>query len=143
VRADGAFGNADAFALLARWNYSLTAFYLQRWQRQLVLPFRLARSASASDLAEIRHAFEADLRADYHEQAQALRHACIGGTPAAAEAGDVTYGAELLKAQEHARHLLDQAKAQADRIVAAAQERADKILAEAAPKRPQSRAASA
>jgi hypothetical protein len=116
----------DAFSLLARWNYSLAAFYLRRWQRQLELPLKLAQTASPADLVDVRRAFEADLMADYSDQADALQHAC-GGSFDEAREGD--YGAVLLKAQVDARDLLEQAKAQADRIVAAARVEAETITA--------------
>jgi hypothetical protein len=122
---------SDAFALLARWNYTLTAFYLRRWRRQLELPLRLAGSASPGDFVEARRAFEEDLLADYRDQAVALHHACGEALPPDAGRG---YGAELLKAQDHARQLLDQAKAQADRIIASAQARAEEIVAAAGPR---------
>jgi hypothetical protein len=130
-RLGGAPGAADAFTLLTRWNYSLVAFYLRRWQRQMELPFHLARSTSPAELVEARRAFEEDLIADYGDQAEALHQTCWE-TPSPWDPGD--YGGVLLKAQEDARLLLDQAKAQADRIIASARARADEIVAKAAAK---------
>jgi F0F1-type ATP synthase membrane subunit b/b' len=105
------------------------------------LPLRLVRVASPAELVEARRAFEEDLRSDYSDQAEALHQTCFdtASLPPAAR-----YGGELLKAQEHARQLLDQAKAQADRIIASARARADEMLAEAARKAsPQRRSANA
>jgi hypothetical protein len=133
-RPNGAPAAADAFTLLARWNYSLAAFYLRRWQRQWELPLRLAQSASPADLVEVRRAFEEDLVADYSDQAEALNQTCSDRFAPLEPRAD--YVGALLKAQEHARQLLDQAKAQADRIIASARARADEIVAEAATKSP-------
>ena len=121
----------DAFALLARWNYSLAAFYVRRFQRQMELPLRLVHAVSPADLVELRRAFEADLIADYADQASVLHRACAE----LAQEGDgdaaAGYGAELLKAQQHAAALIEQAKVQAERIVARATARAAQITAEA------------
>jgi hypothetical protein len=119
---------ADAFALLARWNLSLTAFYLHRWQRQLEFPGKLLRSTSPDEILETRRTFAADLLADYNEQAESLRQQTrtMPGPGEETTAGD--YGARLLKAQQDARTLLDQAKAQAERIIAAARTRAEEIV---------------
>jgi hypothetical protein len=122
----------DAFALLARWNYSLAAFYLRRFQRQMDLPLRLVRTTSPADLMEVRRAFETDLIADYADQAAVLHRTCAeAGHTGGAEPSTVDYGGELLKAQEHAAQLIEQAKTQAERIVARAKARAAEITAEA------------
>jgi hypothetical protein len=120
---------SDAFTLLARWNYSLTAFYVRRWQRQMELPLRLAGISSPGALMEARRAFEEDLVADYFDQAEALHHTCA---PAAVFEAEPDYRTELLKAQDHARELIEQAKAQAERIIQSARTRADEIVAQAA-----------
>jgi hypothetical protein len=131
---DAGPGAANAFTLLARWHYSLAAFYFRRWQRQMELPLRLAQSASPADLVEARRAFEEDLVADYADQAEALHQTCHDRLPSPQP--ETSYGAELLRAQEDARQLLDQAKAQAERIIAGAHARASEIVAEAAGKGP-------
>jgi hypothetical protein len=136
-RADDDARVPDAMSLLARWNVSLASFYVRRWQRQMELPVRLARSASPRDLMEAGRAFEQDLVADYRDQVEALQRSCDADEVRRGPHGP--YEAELLKAQEHARQLLDQAKAQADRILASARARADEIVAKAAPKSPASR----
>ena len=118
---------SDAFALLARWNFSLAAFYVRRFQRQMELPLKLVRATSPSELMEVRDAFQADLVADYRDQAEALHSSCSPG--AAGPASD--YGGALLKAQQDAGGLIEQAKVQADRIVASARARAEEIVAKA------------
>src|SRR5204863_7025820 len=118
---------ADAFALLTRWNYSLTTFYLRRMQRQMELPLRLARAASPAELMELRDAFQADLVVDYSDEAEALHRSCTDRGLTEAD----RYQGALLKAQEHASGLIDQAKVQAERIIASARVRADEIVAEA------------
>ena len=128
----------DAFALLARWNYSLAAFYVRRFQRQMELPLKLARATSPAEMMEVRDAFQADMLADYSEQADALHRTCIpGGTFQPTD-----YGGALLKAQQDASGLIEQAKVQAERIIASARARADEIVAEAAA-RPSSRRSAA
>jgi cell division septum initiation protein DivIVA len=118
----------DGLALLARWNYSLAAFYVRRLQRQMELPIKLATATSPSQFMELRDAFQADLVADYSDQADALHRTCSDRGPN--ETAD--YGGALLKAQEHASSLIEQAKVQAERIIASARARADQIVAEAA-----------
>ena len=118
---------SDGFALLARWNYSLAAFYVRRFQRQMELPIKLATATSPSQLVELRDAFQAELVADYSDQAHALHRTCSDGR--LNETAD--YGGALLKAQEHASSLIEQAKVQAERIIASARARADQIVAEA------------
>ena|SRR5436190_14209775 len=119
----------DALALLARWNYSLAAFYVRRFQRQMELPLKLVRATSPGELMEVRDAFQADLLADYGDQAEALQRTFSGKHVGASETTD--YGGALLKAQEDASGLIEQAKAQAERIIASANARADEIVAKA------------
>jgi hypothetical protein len=121
----------DAFALLARWNYSLVAFYVRRFQRQMELPLRLVHAVSPTDLVELRRVFEADLIADYADQAGVLYRACADVADAGEGDAQADYGAQLLKAQQHAAALIEQAKAQAERIIARAEARAAEITAEA------------
>ena len=121
----------DAFALLARWNYSLAAFYVRRFQRQMELPLRLLQAVSPADLVELRRTFEADLIADYADQASVLHRACADLADAGEGDARADYGAEILKAQQHAAALIEHARAQAERIIARATARAAEIAAEA------------
>ncbi|MEX0853742.1 MAG: hypothetical protein WD036_10750 [Bauldia sp.] len=111
-------------ALLAGWNQSLAEFYLRRFQKYWQYPLQLAEMRSLEDVAQSLVAFEAQLLADYADQAEALQRL------ARSESGRATgrtghYESRLLKAQHDAALIIEQAKAQAERIIASARSRAD------------------
>lgn len=105
--------------MLARWNMEIASLYGKRMQEYCLLPANLMRCASPDDLARAQEEFSQTLLSDYREAAEKLARAIGAG---AAESGS-GYAAALLRAQEDARDLLDQAKAQAQRIVEEAEKR--------------------
>src|ERR1043166_3837006 len=80
------------------------------------LPLKLARATSPAEMMEVRDAFQADMLADYSEQADALHRTCVPGSTLQ----PIDYGGALLKAQQDASGLIEQAKVQAERIIASA-----------------------
>jgi len=105
--------------MLARWNMEIASLYGKRMQEYCLLPVNLMRCASPDDLARAQEEFSQTLLSDYRDAAEKLARAIGAG---AAEGGS-GYAAALLRAQEDARDILDQAKAQAQRIVEEAEAR--------------------
>jgi cell division septum initiation protein DivIVA len=124
---DAASAGADAFSLIARWNFSLASFYARRWQRHYDLLVRTLGVAMPGDWEDLRRRFEGELIADYANQAEALGEISHG----AALPDVVTYEDSLLGAQADASAIIEQAKAQAKHILAEAMARAEMIQAEA------------
>lgn len=107
--------------MLARWNMEIMSLYGKRAEEYFLLPIRVMQCASPDDLAEAQGEFSRALLADYRAAAERLARTV--GANAERTAGNGEYAATLLKAQEDARDILDQAKAQARRIVEEAKAR--------------------
>ena len=105
--------------MLAQWNAEMAAHYGRRMQEWWLLPVKAMQCTSAEQLKELQGEFADSLMTDYRHAAQKLAQA-FGETTA-----NVTkdYAATLLKAQDDAKTLLDQARAQAEQIVADARAR--------------------
>jgi hypothetical protein len=120
----GLVGGAE---LLANWNYSLVDFYARRLQKYWQYPFALAEMHSVEDVAYSLIEFETELLADYADQADEFRRIAGGKRRKARGAPVQQYEASLLKAQEDAALIIEQAKAQAERIISSAQSRAEQM----------------
>lgn len=107
--------------LLFEWNSEIISLYNKRMQEYCMLPFSLLTCTSPDDLEEVQSAFLETLRVDYRASAERLGQMLQGDR--GAEASGHSYSEALLKAQDDARAILDQAKAQAKRIVAEAEAR--------------------
>ncbi len=107
--------------LLADWNASLADFYVRRWQKYWQFPAALAELRSLTGLAESLVEFEKELLADYADQADELQRIARGEHRGTGETPVRQYEALLLKAQSDAAEIIEQAKAQAERIMASAQ----------------------
>ncbi|MGQ0485899.1 MAG: hypothetical protein ACT4SY_11180 [Hyphomicrobiales bacterium] len=105
--------------LLGRWNMEITSLYGKRMQEYFVLPLRVMQCGSPDDLAKAQEQFSETLLTDYRAAAEKLARA-IGAKETDRHQ---EYAAALLKAQEDARDIIDQAKAQAKRIVEEAEKR--------------------
>ncbi len=108
-------------ALLADWNASLTDFYMRRLQKYWQYPLALAELRSLSEVAESLVEFERELMADYADQADEFQRIARGEHRGTGETPVRQYEALLLKAQGDAAEIIEQAKAQAERIMASAQ----------------------
>ena len=115
---DPSASDASWLQLLARWNMEIMFLYGKRMQEYSVLPLRVMQCTSPDDLAKAQGQFSETLLTDYRAAADKLARA-IGATGK----GHEEYAARLLKAQEDARDIIDQAKAQAKRIVEDAEKR--------------------
>jgi hypothetical protein len=108
-------------ALLADWNASLADFYMRRWQRYWQYPLALAELRSLTEVAESLVEFEKELMADYADQADEFQRIVRGEHRGTGETPVRQYEALLLKAQNDAAEIIEQAKAQAEHIMASAQ----------------------
>lgn len=112
---------AGGAVLLARWNYSLATFYARRVERWWAYSLGLAQIRSPEQFGRSFLGFETDLLADYAEQAGELQQIALDRSDETANAPSETYETTLLKAQKDAALIIEQAKAQADRILRSAQ----------------------
>ena len=102
--------------LLGRWNVEIAALYGKRIQECCMFPFNLLLCTSPDDVTDAQEKFSRILMANYKSAAQKLARTVAGDVRDDHGASEV-YAATLLKAQEDARNILDQAKAQAQRIL--------------------------
>jgi hypothetical protein len=111
--------------MLSRWNMEIASLYGKRMQEYCMLPFNLMLRVSPDDLADAQDDFSETLLADYRAAAEKLTDAFGAGTrKTSGNEATEAYAAVLLKAQEDARNMLDQARAQAQRIINDAEARA-------------------
>jgi hypothetical protein len=103
--------------ILARWNIEITSLYAKRAQEWLAIPFSLSRCSSPADLAAAQLEFSETLVADYRRAAERITQA-VGAN------GDA-YAESILKAQDDAREIIEQAKAQAKLIIEDAERRSE------------------
>ena len=113
--------------LLASWNYCLANFYARRLQKYWKYPFELAGMRSLEEVARSLIRFETELLSDYADQANELQRIALGKRRRARSAPGQQYEAGLLKAQKDAALIIEQAKAQAERIVSSAKSRAGEM----------------
>ena len=123
---------AGGAALLANWNGSLADFYFRRVQKYWHYPAELAELRSLEEVAGSLLEFEAELLADYADQADELLRIVSGERRQAHGVPGQHYEARILKAQKDAAAIIDQAKAQAERIVDSARSQADEMIANGA-----------
>jgi hypothetical protein len=118
---------AGGAGVVANWNYSLAAFYARRLQKYWQYPFELAKMRSLEEFALSLIEFETELLDDYADQADEFRRIVSEeGRQTPGSRGQV-YEAQLLKAQRDAALIIEQAKAQAERIVTSARSRAERL----------------
>jgi hypothetical protein len=131
-KTDHGMPNRDAAAsspapwlgMLNQWNTDIASFYGRRMQAYAMLPVNLMLCVSPGDVADAQEDFSRTLMADYRAAAEKLAQAA-GLEAGKTQGGDATqaYAAALLKAQDDARAILEQARAQAQRIIADAEAR--------------------
>jgi hypothetical protein len=115
---------SPCLSLLSRWNAELAGFYCKRAQQYWSLPLRLLSCRSSDEAVGVQVDFYHQLIEDYRQETETL-HGIVAQGRAHSEPEDVApYAARLLKAQEDAREIVRQAKAQADRIIASARKEA-------------------
>ncbi len=113
---------AQVLGKLYGWNVELMSFYMHRCQQYWTLPVRWQACTSVEKFTDLQMDFLRELADDYQDAAAKLSEIAreMGGETA--EAAD--YSRLLIKAQEDAAQIIEQAKGQAERIVASAHSRA-------------------
>jgi hypothetical protein len=106
--------------MLSQWNIEITSLYGKRMQECCVFPFSLMLCASPDDVTDAQVKFSDTLLADYRAAAEKLARSIDSNRARGNEANEA-YAATLLKAQDDARNILDQARAHAKRIIEDAQ----------------------
>ena len=122
--ADAGPDVAPSIAFLYEWNAEITRFYLSRFQKYGLLPWRLQSCRTPDDFSALQTEFQCELAVDYEWGAARLSQIVGASEHSAGATQDADYAAGLLKAQEDAAAIIEQAKAQAESIVAEAQDRA-------------------
>lgn len=117
----------QAMQFLFNWNAELIGFYAHRYQQYGALPLRFLTCSTLSDLETLQGEFLQQLAEDYRDETAKLSK--IAGEPdrqsdASLESG---YAAGLQKAQQDASTIIEEAKAQAERILASAEMQADPL----------------
>jgi len=118
----------SAAGFLMKWNAEITRFYTQRYQHYWQLPLELLSCRSTDDLHELQEKFRKELLEDYRAEVSRLSSIATEVSDEA-EGFDNGYAAGLLKAQEDAAILIDQARKQAERILDTAHDKAAELEA--------------
>ncbi len=111
-------------AFLFGWNMELAQFYFRRYQQYWTSPVRFLACQSVEELRAAQAEFLQQLMADYRENAVRLSQIANGSNSTTHL--DTAYEARLLKAQQDAAAIIEQAQAQARRILESVQRQVDK-----------------
>lgn len=114
----------SVMAFLFGWNMELAQFYFRRYQQYWTSPVNFLACRSAEELQAVQAEFLQQLMADYRENTARL--SLIASGPTSAADLDIAYETRLLKAQEDAATIIEQAKVQATRILESVQKQVDK-----------------
>jgi len=115
---------------LADWNQSLLTFYLGRVQQYMKIPFEIHDPTSPEDYVNSHERFLGKMIEDYANQSENFLKIVRNNNPEKKDHSQSGYEPSLLKAQEDAAKIIDQAKVQAERIIAAANAQAEQIVQE-------------
>ena len=110
------------YQMLGQWNVEIASLYGKRIRECSMFPLSLMLCTSPDDVTDAQEKFSETLLADYRAAVEKL--SCAMGANAGKAGGNEAseaYAAALLKAQEDARNILDQARAHAMRIIEDAQ----------------------
>jgi len=121
---DAGADTIPSIAFLFDWNMEITRFYQSRFQKYGLLPWRVQSCRAPDDFGALQAEFQCQLVEDYERVAARLSRIVGASEHSAGATEDPDYAASLLKAQEDAATIIEQAKAQAESIVAEARERA-------------------
>ncbi len=119
------FGGVE---LLVNWNSCLADFYARRVAKYWAYTFELAGRRSPEGLAKSAAKFESDLVSDYAAHVNKLQQIVFGKERDTPSVPDEQYEERLLKAQGDAGLIIEQAKAQAERILNSAKLRAEQLI---------------
>jgi regulator of protease activity HflC (stomatin/prohibitin superfamily) len=116
--------------MLSNWNLSLYGFYFERLQEWWKIPLEVPALRSADDYVELHEQFLDKMVGDYAEQAENLLEIVRSEFQLSRDTEGSDYETRLLKAQQDAARIIDQAKAQAEHIIAEAEARAGQTVVE-------------
>jgi hypothetical protein len=113
---------ASWLQMLSQWNLEIVSLYGKRMRECSMFPLSMMLCTSPDDVADAQEKFSETLLADYRAAAEKLTRA-IGADASKVRGNEANeaYAAALLKGQEDARNILDQARAHAMRIIEDAQ----------------------
>ena len=113
---------ASWLQMLGQWNIEIVSLYGKRMRECSMFPLSMMLCTSPDDVADAQEKFSETLLADYRAAAEKLTRA-IGADASKVRGNEANeaYAAALLKGQEDARNILDQARAHAMRIIEDAQ----------------------
>jgi len=106
---------------LCDWNAEITRFYMHRYHQYWLLPWRLQTLESPNDLHVLQADFQRKLVSDYRQLSFSLTRIVDAVVKESAMAPDQSYATSLLNAQRDAAAIIEQAKSQAERILASAE----------------------
>ena len=109
---------ASWLQMLGQWNIEIVSLYGKRMRECGMFPLSLMLCTSPDDVTDAQEKFSETLLADYRAAAEKLTRA-IGADASKVRGNEANeaYAAALLKGQEDARNILDQARAHAMRII--------------------------
>ena len=114
--------------MLVNWNSCLVDFYARRLLKYWAYPFALGGIRSLEGVAESAAKFESDLVGDYAAHVKELQRIVFGKERDTQSVSGEQYEERLLKAQGDAGLIIEQAKAQAERILRSAKLRAEQLV---------------
>ncbi|NNE21272.1 MAG: hypothetical protein HKN11_01550 [Rhizobiales bacterium] len=121
---------SECMDMLSNWNLSLYGFYFERLQEWWKTSLEVPALRSADDYVELHEQFLDKMVGDYAEQAENLSEIVRSEFQSSRNPDDSNYEEHLLKAQQDAAQIIDQAKAQAEHIIAEAEARAGQTVVE-------------
>ena len=113
------------FNMLGHWNVEIASLYGRRLQEWSTIPLRLMNCWSMDDLLDEHEQFSQRLMSDYRTAAGKLAHSLDSAAAVSKVDPAELYAATLLKAQEDAARILDQAKSQARQIIESVEARSE------------------
>lgn len=116
---------------MGRWNIEIASLCGKRMQYWSTFPMRLMQCSSSDELSHVQDEFAQTLLTDYRAAVEKLVLAINGNANSGQSDANQDYATTLLKAQEDAGNIIDQARAQAKRIVEEAQSRGEVTRAKA------------
>ncbi len=122
---DTSYDVGASMAFLNEWNAEITQFYLKRCQEYWSLPGRLQSCELMDDLRAVQQDFQHALVEDYRDEAARLARVVRATSKRLNPEPETDYETALLKAQRDAAAIIEQAKDQAERILASARKQAE------------------
>jgi hypothetical protein len=114
--------SAAALEKLSQWNFEIASLYGKRIQELCAFPFSLMLCTSFDDVTDAQQKYSEILLADYRATAEKMAHTFTGAkSDVRGNTAGAVYAETLLRAQDDARNIIDQALVHAQRIIADAE----------------------